>query len=118
VHRQKGLTLSGFVLWAFLLIVVLLLGFKLAPSYFEYYDIEKQLRAIAEDPASRTGDRHAIEGAFARRATIENIQSVAPSDLDIAKQADGVVISASYTVRVPLFGNVSACLDFNPSSAK
>ena len=38
--------------------------------------------------------------------------------LEITKQADGVVISAQYTTRVPLFGNASACLDFNPSSAK
>ena len=118
MRKERGLTLSGFLLWAVLGILVLLLGFKVGPAYVEYYDIQKQLKAIAADPGMRSGNRHDIEGAFARRASVENISSIEPRDLEIAKQGDGVVISAQYTTRVPLFGNVSACIDFNPSSAK
>lgn len=118
MKQQQGVTLSGFLLWAAVAIVVLLLGFKVGPAYVEYYNIQKQLRAIADDPGMRAGNRNEIEGAFARRASVENITSIEPRDLDITKQGDGVVISASYTTRIPLFGNASACLDFHPSSAK
>ena len=118
MHKQKGFTLSGFLLWAIVLIVALLLGFKVGPAYFENYLIEKQFRVIAEDPALRSAQRNEIEGAFARRATMENIRAIEPHDLEITKQGDGLVISASYTVRVPIIGNASACLDFFPTSAK
>jgi hypothetical protein len=118
VHKQKGLTLSGFLLWAIVLIVVLLVGFKVGPAYYENFLIEKQLQIIAADPAMRNAPRHEVEGAFSRRATIENINSVEPRDLEITRQGDDIVISASYTVRVPLIGNASACLDFFPTSAK
>lgn len=117
MHRQQGITLSGFLLWAIVLIVALLLGLKVGPAYFEYYTIQKQLKEIAADPASGSGDRHEIEGAFAKRATIEDIHSIAPSDIQITREGNHVVLSASYTVRIPLVGNASACLDFNPSSA-
>jgi hypothetical protein len=118
MKKQQGLTLSGFLLWAVLLIVILLLGFKVGPAYVENYIIQKQLRAIAADPGMQSGERSQIESAFARRASIENITAVEPRDLEITKQGDGIVISAQYTTRVPLFGNASACLDFYPSSAK
>ncbi|MGE5526261.1 MAG: DUF4845 domain-containing protein [Rhodospirillaceae bacterium] len=118
MKKQQGVTLSGFLMWAILGIVVLLLGFKVGPAYVEYYNIQKQFRAIAEDPGMRSGERHLIEGAFARRAAVENITSVEPRDIEITKQGDGIVVSAQYTTRVPLFGNASACLDFYPTSAK
>jgi hypothetical protein len=118
MHGQRGVTLSGFLVWAVLGIVVLLLGFKVGPAYFEYLSIQKQFQAIANDPAMRAGSRREIEGAFVGRATIENIRSIGPSDLEISKDGDRIVISASYSVRVPLFGNASACLDFHPTSAK
>ncbi len=116
--RQRGLTLSGFLLWSVALILVLLLGFRIGPAYYEYFVIQKQLRAIAEDPVAATGSRGEIEAAFLRRATVENIRVVEPRDLRISKRDNGIEISASYSVRVHLFRNLSACLDFEPSSAK
>jgi hypothetical protein len=118
MKKQQGLTLSGFLMWAILGVLILLLGFKLGPAYAEFYNIQKQLRAIAEDPGMRSGERSQIEAAFSRRASVENITSIEPHDIEITKQGDGVVLSAQYTTRVPLLGNASACLDFYPSSAK
>jgi hypothetical protein len=118
MKKQQGVTVSGFLLWAVVLVLFLLLAFKVGPAYVENYNIQKQLRAIANDPGMRGGERGPIEAAFSRRATIENITVIEPRDLEITKEGDGVVISAQYTTRVPLFGNASACLDFYPSSAK
>ena len=52
------------------------------------------------------------------RQTIENITSIGPEDIQITKDGGSLVLSAEYSVKVPLFGNLSACMDFNPSSAK
>ena len=58
------------------------------------------------------------KGHFDRRAQIDNVNAVKGTDLEIAKQGDRFEITASYSVRVPLFANVSACLDFEATSGK
>ena len=118
MRKQQGVTLSGFIIVAVIVIVGLLFGFKIGPAYFEYWSIQKQLKAIAADPAARTGARRDVEAAFAARQVIENIKSVNPTDIQISKEGNEVVLSAEYAVKVPLFGNLSAYMDFNPTSAK
>jgi hypothetical protein len=117
MRRQKGLTLSGFMVWSVIILMGLLLGFKIAPPYYEHQIIQRQLKAIAEDPSvSAAGQRRAIEGAFVLRAAMENIRSIGPGDLQVFREGNEVVISADYTVHVPLFGNLSACMDFHATS--
>ena len=118
MHKQKGVSLMGFIVWAVIVLFVLLLGFKIGPAYVEYVTIKKQFQLIASDPAMAGGGKRDVEGAFVRRATMENIRSIGPADLNIVREGDRVVISAEYSVRVPLFGNLSACMDFSPSSDK
>lgn len=118
MRKQKGVSVTGLLFWSVILVFVVLFGFKIGPAYFEYFSIRQQFRAIANDPTLRAGHRREIESAFYNRSVIENIKAVTPQDLEIAKDGDGVVISAAYSVRVPLFGNISACMDFSPTSAK
>lgn len=119
MRRQKGLTLSGFLMWAVIVVIALLLGFKIGPPYMEYQGIQKLVKNLAEDPGLRVGDyRRAIGGAFSLRAGIDNITSIGANDLVIKKDGEKVTITADYTVRVPLVGNISACIDFSASSEK
>ncbi len=118
MRGQRGLSLSGFLLWSVIVVFAALLGFKVAPAYMEYLTIQKQFKAIANDTAFSSAQRPAIEKAFYSRSTIEDIKSITPQDLEITKAGDRTVISAAYSVRVPLFANVSVCLDFYPSSGK
>ena len=117
MRKQEGVTLSGFIVVAVIVIFAMLAAFKIGPAYWEYYTIQKQLKAIAADPVAR-GTRREVEGAFVARQTMENIRSINMNDLVISKEGDSVVLSADYAVKVPLFGNLSACMDFAASSAK
>jgi len=118
MRKQKGVSLSGLLMWAVALIFLALLGFKVAPAYFENLTIQKEFQEIANDPAMSGGQRAVIERAFYNRATIDNVTSVTPQDLEINKGPDGIVISAAYSVRIPLFANVSLAIDFRPTSEK
>ena len=118
MQKQQGVTLSGFIMVAVVVIVFLLFGFKVGPAYFEYWSIQKQLKAIANDPAARSANRRELDGMFAGRATVENIKSIGHGDIIVTKEGGGIVLSAEYSVRVPLFGNLSACMDFYPNSSK
>lgn len=118
MRKQRGITLSGFILWAIVLVVFALLGFRIGPPYFEYITIQNQLKAIAKDPEARSGLRRDVENAFTRRASIENIKSVSAKDIQISKQGEQLVLSVDYSVCVPIVANIRACMDYSASSAK
>jgi len=112
MRTQTGLSLIGLLLVSAVLVFVALIGFKVLPSYIEYFAIKKAVTEIARGPEARGGQASDVKKFFDRRATIDNITSITGNDLEINKVGDGWEIIASYTVQVPLFGNVSACIDF------
>ena len=116
MRRQKGLTLTGMIIAAIVVIMLLLLAFKVAPVYVEYFAIEKQLKSMSLDPKLRNPNRGAIEGAWAARASVDNLTSLTGDQIEVAREGDQVVFSANYSVKVPLFKNIAACFDFAPTS--
>lgn len=118
MRKQKGITLSGFLLWAIVLVFFGLMGMKVGPAYFEYMSIQKQLKAIVNDPGRPVNSLRDAQIAFSSRATVENITSMGVTDLEMTKDGERVTLSASYTTCVPLIANMRACMDFNPSSDK
>jgi hypothetical protein len=67
-------------------------------------------------PDLKNASAHDIQVSFGKRASINNIKAIKPEDIDIATEQGKLVLSASYFVKVPLAGNVSLYLDFNPTS--
>lgn len=116
MRKQHGLTMTGFLVTAVILVIIALLGFKIAPPYMEYYTIKKQIKIVANEVAAT--DRRAVENAFDRRAVVENITAISAKDLEITKDGDRIILSVEYAVKVPLVGNLSAYMDFNASSDK
>lgn len=118
MHSQKGITLSGFLMWAIVLAFAALIGFKIGPAYFEYSTIRKQFQAIVNDAEAQSGDRRAVENAFSRRSSVEDITSISAKDIVITKGSDGVTLTAEYTRCEPMVANIRACMDFSPSSRR
>lgn len=119
MRYEKGVSLSGFLVVVVILIFGLLFGFKVGPAYFEYYQITKNLRAVANDPAIPADQVQEVRKAFDRRAQIDDMKSVTGADLEISKaDGGGLLLEAAWSVKVPLFGNLSACMDFEASSAE
>ena len=116
VGRSRGLTLTGMILASFVVVVLLLLGFKVVPVYIEYFAIQKHFKAMAEDPALRGATRKQVEAAWVARASVDDLQSISPEHIVITKRGGAIVLSAEYEKRVHLFRNVSACFEFKPSS--
>ncbi len=118
MHKQRGISLTGFMVFAVIAIAVLLLGFKIGPAYMEYLTIQKTLRNLATEPAMKTATRGEFNSAWNARAGMDNIKTIGYDDIQIEKDASGIVLSAEYSVIVPLFYNLSAKMDFKPRSDK
>jgi hypothetical protein len=111
LKSQRGLSISGLLLICVVLIAVVIIGFKLFPAYTEYLQVRKAITEITNNPESR-GTLKDVQAAFDRRAAIDNIRVISGTDLEITKQGDRMMIAAAWSVKVPLFYNISACMDF------
>ncbi len=117
IQKQRGLTLTGLIFVGGLLFMLAILGMKVAPDYIEYYTTLQNVRATAQDPGLKDAGVAQIRGAYLKRLQISGGGIVKPEDLDISKEGGDVVISFSYSKKIPLFSNINLLIDFEGSSA-
>ena len=116
MKQQRGLSLIGLLIVCALIAAAALIGFKLLPAYIEYFAVKRAITDIASGSELRGGSVRDASIAFTRRAQISDISSIKASDLEITKQGDGFSILANYQRCVPLFSNISICIDFEASA--
>jgi hypothetical protein len=116
--QQRGLSFGGFLLGAFLLVIGSIMGFRLIPAYIESVTIKNVFNAIAKDAEMQKASEQEIRNAFSKRASIDNITAIKAEAIDISTDGGQLVLSASYSVTVPLVANASLVLAFKPSSAQ
>ena len=63
-------------------------------------------------------NRPEIRNAFDRRNTIEGVQAMRGEELEITKEGGEAIVTASWSTKVPVIANFSACLDFSVTTAK
>ncbi|WP_374354656.1 DUF4845 domain-containing protein [Chitinimonas sp.] len=114
MRKQRGVSLIAVILGAVLLGFVALLALKLLPVYSEYFGVKSALVAIAKEQAGAPPSD--IREAFYKRATIENIKSVQPDDLEITQDQTGTTISVAYQTEVSLVANISLLIKFSTSA--
>lgn len=119
LKQQRGVTFTGFIMVLVLLVVVAIFGMKLIPVYMESGKIQKAFDAIVQDPSMQTATVAEIKESFFKRAiTMDNVTTVNANDLEVSKENGRLMLSVSYNVKVPLAGNVSLLIEFNPSAPK
>ncbi|MFN3884424.1 MAG: DUF4845 domain-containing protein [Rhodocyclaceae bacterium] len=112
---QRGVSLSGLLLAAFVVALLAMLGMKVIPEYIEYRQVLASIKKVTAAAGPEATVRQ-IREAFDRQANVDYITSIKGADLDITKEAGKIVVSFAYEKRIPLFANVSLLLDFSGSS--
>ena len=117
--KQRGLGFFGFILGAFVLVLASIGGLKLIPAYMENGKVQKAFDAITHDPAMQTATVAEIKDSFYKRAiTMDSVTGVSTDDIVISREGGSLALSASYSKKIPLAGNVSLLIEFNPSAPK
>jgi hypothetical protein len=117
-NKQLGISFSGFIMVAFLLIFAAILGMKLVPAYVHSTQISSIFQAVASDPAMQGASIKEIKDSYSRRAYINAISDLSAEDIDVEKEGAEIKLSANYSVKIPLVANITLVLAFNPSSDK
>ena len=115
--EQSGLTILGFIFVAAVILSIAMVGFRVLPSYIEYFSVEKTLKQTLLN--SRDGMTLAeFRRDFDLKASADYIDSVRGSDVELTKQGNLLVATAAWTKTLPLVGNASILLDFQASATK
>lgn len=116
MHKQRGVSLFGFMLIAIVVIILAMLTLKLVPAYLEFFSVKKILNAMGQDSETKSMSNAEIRNSFAKRAGVGYVTVVKPENLDIDRSSGNVVISTEYEYRTPLVANISLIVDFKASS--
>jgi len=117
-YKQKGMGLLVLIFWALIAIFVFMIVMKTLPVYRENMAIKTTLEAMASDPVLQNSAKGEIRKSFNKRAQIDDISAVNGGDLEIDKEGGQIVLGIAYSVKTPLFANISLYIDFNESSGK
>ena len=118
IKQQRGISFGGFIFAAFLLVLVGIFALRLIPAYMQYGEIKNVFSAIAQDPEMQKATQQEIRASFSRRASIDDIKAIKAEDIQLSTDQGRLVLRASYFVLIPVAGNISLYLDFNPTSAQ
>jgi hypothetical protein len=117
MRKQRGITIMG------VLVTLGVLGFcgvmaaKLLPAFNEYQSVKKMLKTM-EQSGKTKGNVRDIRRAYETLNGIEDVKSVRGDDLEITKQGQDTIVSATWSAKVPMVANVNACIDFHVSTAE
>ena len=114
LHKQRGLSLIGFIFLAAVVAFVMFTAFRCVPAWTEYFSLKKVLQATANEYGVE-GQSAAIRASFNRRAQIDDLP-VKGADLDIRKDNGRIALAVEYQRKVPIAGNVSLLFDFDASA--
>jgi len=114
--KQSGATMLGMLIVGAMIVFVALIVMKAVPAYTEFMSVKKVLRAMQHDSLNGMSNKE-IKDSFDKRASIDYIDTVKGSDLNIEKGEGGeTVVTVDYQIVKPVIGNVSMLIDFSARS--
>ena len=117
MRKQRGVSLVGLIVTLCVLGFIAVMAAKLLPAYIEYFSVKKMFAAMDQDGTLK-GTVRDIRRAFDTRNAIEDVKNVKGEDLEITKEGGETVITATWSTKVYMVSNVSACLDFMVTTSK
>ena len=111
-NGQRGVSITGLLVVLAMVIVLALLGMKIVPSFLEFRSIKSAIEAVASQSQSPADVRRLFEN----RAAVDDIQSIKPTDLEITRDGNAVVIAVAYRKEIKLFGPVGLVIDYAANS--
>ncbi|MEO8064379.1 MAG: DUF4845 domain-containing protein [Pseudomonadota bacterium] len=113
MHKQRGVTMIG---WIFLLVpmaIVVYAGIRVGPEYLNYYKVSQ---ALSETAVKLKSDEaltvQAIRSAVEKRFDTGYVDNPKASDIVITKGDKGWEMAADYETTTPLFGNLYLLMSF------
>ncbi len=114
-NKQRGMTLTSFLVVLIVVAFALYVGMKLLPMYQEYYSVRTALKGLANEPGSADMDPTKVQDLFFRRMDINYSDHVKPENVKFERIDGGWRMKVAYEVRRELIGNLDVVGKFDTS---
>ena len=109
--RQSGISFVGLLFVVGVLACAGVVGAQVFPTVVEYQAI---LKAVQKAAGGNTVAE--VRQIFNKAADVDDIKSVTPKDLEVAKDGDKVVVKFAYNKEIHLFGPAFLLIKYAGSS--
>lgn len=114
--RQRGMSVTSWIIVIALVLFFTLLGIKMVPTYLEFYSISKILESVAQDRGLKNASNREVRKVFHRRIDINGIYDFDPKSLKFGHGTGDskgkIVMEVKYEVRKKVAGNVDVIMSF------
>jgi hypothetical protein len=115
---QAGLTILGFLLVAAVVIFFAMVGFRVVPSYVEYYSVKKSLDDTMRSGGADPSNLQAFRSELARRLQTSYVENVKANDAVVRRVGNQITAELSWERRLHMFGNAYILLEFEVTSTR
>ena len=116
--RQRGLTILGFMLVAAVVIIFAMVGFRVVPSYVEYYSVKKALDDTMRGDSVDPNNLQAFRSELTRRLQTSYVENVKAADAIIQRSGNQLTAELAWERRLHMFGNAYILLEFEAVSSR
>ncbi len=112
-HRQKGMTLIGWLLVLAIGGLLVTAGLRLVPIYLNHMKVVSTLNKVKDEYQGKAATPRQLETALAKHYNIEGITSPAFKEFKISRRGGVYTITAKYQNRAPYLYNIWFLVDFD-----
>ena len=117
-NTQRGLTILGFLLVAAVVIIFAMVGFRVVPSYVEYYSVKKSLDDTMRGGNVDPNNLQAFRAELARRLQTSYVENVKANDAVVRRDGNQITAELAWERRLHMFGNAYILLEFEVTSSR
>jgi len=112
MRKQLGMSLGGLILLLILVVFFAYAGARVVPAYMDYWTLEHVMDNALDPLSGEPLTPHTIRKRFEKELSLNNLKTVAVSDLDIQPMENGYRLTVEYTVKEPFWREIHLCMDF------
>lgn len=112
-HRQRGMTLIGFLITLAVVGFAAYIGMQLFPMYMDYYTVRSVSKSLSQQSGVADMDPSAIQASLFKRLDINQSENVTAKNLEFTRLDNGWQMHVKYEVRRPIIGNLDVVGKFD-----
>lgn len=112
-HKQRGMTLIGFVIVLAVAGLFIYVGMKLIPMYTEFYSVKKALAAMANEDGIANKSAADVRRSLEKRLSLSYAGTIKREHVKIERQGPGWMVTIAYENRRELIANLDVVGKFH-----
>lgn len=112
-HKQRGMTLIGFVMVLAIAGLFIYVGMKLIPMYTEFYSVKKALAAMANEDGIANKSAADVKRSLAKRLNMSYAGTIKSEHVKVERKGPGWFVTVEYENRRELIANLDVVGKFH-----